>query len=89
MSTLKRWTDDENEILRKLFPETGTLGVQIYLPHRPIQSIQKQAGRLGVYRRSEEVRRNYRTGPRPIANTDALQPTWPAYTRGPLFAAVL
>lgn len=72
----KSYTEDENEIIRRLFPETGTGGVQEYLPHRTIQSIQKQAGRLGVYRRSYEVRMCYATGPRP--QREAHAPEWPA-----------
>lgn len=68
----KRYTEDENEVIRKLFPELGPMGVQIYLPHRPIQSIQKQAGRMGVYKRGSY-------GPQPVRNTAAsLHPHWPA-----------
>lgn len=71
-----RYTEDENEIIRRLFPELGTAGVRIYLPHRSMQSVQKQANRLGVYKRDDSVRRCYRTGPRkqPLS----LHPNWPA-----------
>src|SRR5690554_128991 len=44
----KRWTDEENQIIKDLFPSGGSNMVHEKLPHRPITAIQKQAQKLGI-----------------------------------------
>ena len=44
----KRWTDEENKIIKEQFKYGGSKTVQELLPNRAITAIQKQAQKLGI-----------------------------------------
>ena len=44
----KRWTDEEIEILKEIYPKAGTAGVQKLLPHRSPAACETMANKLGV-----------------------------------------
>ena len=44
----KRWTDEELEILKEIYPEAGTAGVQKLLPHRSVAACETMANKIGV-----------------------------------------
>src|SRR5258708_11830962 len=53
-----KWTEAENELLKKLFPVTPTVELLPLFPSHPLRSINSQANDLGL-RKTDEYRKHY------------------------------
>lgn len=64
-----RWSDRENEIILKRYPEEGGKALQESLPGRTLAAIHLQARFLGVHCKNEALRRGLRNSHKPYAIT--------------------
>lgn len=62
----RRWTEEENNLLREIYPTSPLLEIVVRFPHRSIHALRKQAQNLGIVKGEDFEQRKQFCGPMSI-----------------------